>query len=639
MPSQLVDCIADLLRYEPKARLTTQECLDHPYFREVAYRFAPYDGRPPAVQTNGRAYSTQSLQSLQSLASPASQSPRVLPPSHANGTPTFHKPAFQVSGDRSRPPLPPAVGSPYSNGYSHGYQPPTSEDSAMEYQENQARQQPSPSTSSIWSGNLVESQWGRTPADQRSIDQRGIPAFGSHQARRGSFSESVAASTFYDGSIFEGIAPSRASSIMSFPIGYGNQEISNNNRGNYAEDLTLQFERNGIQSNSPPRNNNQLPSFAQQQQQAPVAQIPIASGSKSRSWGFSSVFNGATQQQPSSNPLKRSESIASVSGDGKSIILDPKKAKKEAERVAKEAEKVKRDALQMASRERARAVMRKKNQLMEAADPLNNYSNQLRLPQPDKGKARASISTTSLATSTSHSSRMPQIIEDTSRMHVSEMRHKTRRRDDDDDVHSVSSGDTGHSSQRASRPFSISSQATSASEPERSSGTTRGNRGVNGLARVTSLSSITSAQSSSRHHYGPAAPNTGHSSLDHAFIDEMRQLQTSGEPSWNTPVKNLNLETPRNHLRSPSPRDPSFDTRFSPYPASRVGHNLPAIDFNGNLKRSNLHTSASIASYHSTPGTLPSHFDLPFLPSMALDQEPNPSSTFPYSNLNNSKPN
>jgi hypothetical protein len=53
--------------------------------------------------------------------------------------------------------------------------------------------------------------------------------------------------------------------------------------------------------------------------------------------------------------------------------LDPKKAKKEAERIAKEAEKAKREAAQKAARDRARAVMQKRNALAQAADPLHNF--------------------------------------------------------------------------------------------------------------------------------------------------------------------------------------------------------------------------------------------------------------------------
>lgn len=624
VPFQLVDCIADLLRFEPKARLTTQECLDHAYFRDVAYRFAPYDARTASQSGTPDRYAQSS-----SVPSTATQSPRALPPSHSNGTPAYRKPRFEMAGDSSRT-LPPPNNSPHQSTKDSYYSPTParslyapSEDSAMHFQEH--RQQ-SPSQSSIWSVP-VDPHWGPLPADQQSLEYRPIPAFGSHHTRRGSYSGSVAASTFYDGSIFEGIAPSRASSIMSFPIGYGTQDSPPQRFPNYSDDLSrqlgLQRSLQGTTLNSPQGSTLELPPPRQQQQQQQQQQAAIT---KSRSWGFSSVFNGngAAPSAPSSNPLKRSPSTSSVHPPAhdlempRAAPLDPKKAKKEAEKIAKEAEKVRRDAMAMASRERARAVMRKKNQLMEAADPLNNYSNQLRTPVPDKGKARASASTINPGGTGPHGVRMPQIVEDSSRLHVSEMRHKTRRRDVDDDVHSVSSGETGHSSQRGGRPFSVSSQATSASEPDIRSGAQR--QRIGGSSRPHHS-----------HYYGPP-PSTGHSSLDHQLIDDMRGLATSGEPDWQSPVRSDSRGPGR---ASPSLREVPLDARFSPYPgyAGRPGqHNLPAIDLTGHLRRPSGRpaSSASLVSSHSAPGTLPSHWDLPFLPSMALDAEPSPSTTFPY---------
>ncbi|VDB99651.1 unnamed protein product [Peniophora sp. CBMAI 1063] len=38
VPHQLVDCIADLLKYEPGDRLTSRQCLQHPYLLEIASR-------------------------------------------------------------------------------------------------------------------------------------------------------------------------------------------------------------------------------------------------------------------------------------------------------------------------------------------------------------------------------------------------------------------------------------------------------------------------------------------------------------------------------------------------------------------------------------------------------------------------
>src|ERR1700722_2367339 len=36
VPHSLIDCISDLLRYDPQMRLTSHQCLDHPYLLETS---------------------------------------------------------------------------------------------------------------------------------------------------------------------------------------------------------------------------------------------------------------------------------------------------------------------------------------------------------------------------------------------------------------------------------------------------------------------------------------------------------------------------------------------------------------------------------------------------------------------------
>lgn len=678
--SQLIDCIADLLRYEPKARLTTQQCLQHPYFRDVAPRFSPYSH---TNQSNNFANSSHS-------SNPPTATSRTLPPSHNNGTPAYHKPPFQPEGDGTRPSLPQpeqyavngtnasrhiSVASSVSGFSAYGVQlvPPPEDgmyDSPMAFPENVGEGKdafPSPAPSSVWNGNHIDPHWGRPPIAYASSShlqsQRGIPAFGTAAQREsyaGSIAPSIAASTFYDGSIFEGIAPIRPSSIMSFPISSHGQYSPT--PSNYPD--SPQMQRNqSIDSNDPPVQQRSSMSENRPAEQA------HASSSKTRGWGF---FSGEKVQTTSAsaiilqhqaaqaaqeaaalngNPLKRTPSNASSSqtpydSELSRAPMDPKKAKKEAEKLAKEAEKLRREMVQQASRERARAVMKKKNLLQEAADPLHNFSNHTRIVVSEKGKARAAERSLANAPpqsskSSQHSGKMPQIAEDNSRLHVGDNRFKARRKDEDDDVHSVSSGGSGHSSQRG-RAFSISSQATSASEPER--------RYVGHsvlektVGRAPSLSSLpgpsSNGQGYSSSFYGPPAPNTGHSSLDHQLIKNMQGLATSGGGGSRSPAPSERSES---HGGGQYSRDTaSSDQRYSPYPTSfygRVsGQSLPPIStFDpGHLRNSSQATSsaASIQSFHSTPSVLPSQFhredapQLPYLPAMEYNAPP--STTFPY---------
>jgi hypothetical protein len=92
VPRSLIDCIAALLRYEPEARLTARDCLEHQYFIETTPRFSyPTSLQIPSSFTGSAASSRSSkLNQLSTL------SPRSLPPSHAH-SPAYIKPPFNHS--------------------------------------------------------------------------------------------------------------------------------------------------------------------------------------------------------------------------------------------------------------------------------------------------------------------------------------------------------------------------------------------------------------------------------------------------------------------------------------------------------------------------------------------------------------
>ncbi|KAM0793090.1 hypothetical protein ACM66B_000572 [Microbotryomycetes sp. NB124-2] len=636
---QMIDCIADLLRFEPKARLTTQQCLDHAYFREVAYRYAPY--RPPTstahvpVGANGIPARTNGSSLSSAHSDPSARS---LPPSHSHSA---SKPPFYVAEGSQRLPSVNAQGY-YSNGHpaqrhpsdaSHvsvsgmsGYTVqvnPPAEDTQMAFPESV--EVTTPSSSSVWSVPRAEPSWSQVPAEYTGA-ARPIHAFGGQHQRRPSFSGSIApsiggASTFYDGSIYEGYTTGRPESIMSVPVNYDSMD------------------------HSPPI--GAMPPSAQAQsgapmdrtQAAPAAPVQASSASiKSGRWGFGKAFGSSASTVQSSSAvdqqsIKRAPSIApsmvpstyaASEHSTASVPLDPKAAKQ----AKKEAEKLKREMQQQAARERARAVMRKKQQLMEAADPLHNMSaagmGLRQMPVVDKGKARAADPRMLAAGA---NAKMPQIVEDTSRLQVSGLQHKARRRDVDDDVHSVSSAETGLSASRRNRPmsvsgFSISSVATSASDPERRSQHQYDPSAV----RAPSHSSILSSASRAHPHAGfrhAPPPSTGHSSLDSQLLINMQGLATSGDSGWRSPTSD------RTESRGHRGTSPHHEQRYSPYPfpngngsvATAAGggggrspnpHHLPPIStFDpAQFPRSNAikSSAASIASFHSTPDNILSSY-------------------------------
>lgn len=195
---------------------------------------------------------------------------------------------------------------------------------------------------------------------------------------------------------------------------------------------------------------------------------------KKKKWGLSSVFGSNNDSKAShslvsvaeeasrssSVPLKRTQSVSDRADSNTSLTsgethTDPKQAAKEAKKQAKALEMAKRDAAEKASRERARAVMMKRERMVEAtAEHYKNKASGLGgktvpanylIPSSSSSLGLQSPSTTSVnqrpppqARSAAASQRLPSDLGKDSLL--SGHRHKSRRRDLDDD-HSTSSLD------------------------------------------------------------------------------------------------------------------------------------------------------------------------------------------------------
>ncbi|KAH8920725.1 kinase-like protein [Atractiella rhizophila] len=634
VPYQLVDCMADLLRYDPKLRLTTTDCLSHPYFSEVAPRLRPTSQQPaaqsrspqPTQHTTPQGYPptptsaqhgqtlAQQQQQAQELSIPMPQgdsmqvdsyglpSPRVLPPSHSHGTPSYFKPPF--GADDRPPPMPHSQTMPEFGGSSYnrsGYQSHSRNVSAADSVMSDRTVD-----SSMVSVPIVYNDYGQPSHEMSGQDYQAY--LRAHERR-----VAVAASTFYDGSIFEGIAPTRQASIMSFPVGYGSEEEAPPPNFASPEPRHAQlpnrhpqhYERQPIAGPS-----HLSPSASQSSTLAPTSG-QNQSSSKSRGWGFVSVFNSDSKNASTSTMmgLKRSPSNSSTHNvDGAVSTMDAKKAKKEAEKAAKAEEKAKREAALRAQRERARAVMQKRAAIQSNHVDVFNLAPVPKVADTlDKGKGPA-ISQTTV------SSKLPQIIEDVSQLHVVDNRYSNRRRrDTEDDVHSVSSNETGASGN--DNRFSMSSGNTLDSDP----GPQRSPHRLP-IHRAVSVQSLSAASrlSAGTPYYSnhELSPQRSSSSLDHQLISNMQSLATDSSTSeWSQPAHG------RKSQRSPSPAT-SIDSnsRYSPYPhpSSRPSqqhnhHPLPPINTHyhhpPNHNRHLSQASSGAHSFHSLPSALPSHFE------------------------------
>lgn len=400
---------------------------------------------PTSVAMNGGQHHQQILHQM-GRASPAPSSVYSLGREGSTTLPPPH-----ISHQQASPQLPP----PHPHHYAPSYQ-------------QQLRQGINGYPGSTHSGSLYN------PSVYSGISAHS----GGSGGRRGS---AGGASTFYDGSIFEGIAPTRAASILSLPVTYGEAPPSPNFAmpSNYptsihshqqipsnlgpggamarhaslrrartdADNVSVDFEREALQrsqnnhpssasihaanlaaaagvpksdsqeslkapntkgkkswmsnllgsnnnnnnnaSNSSSASTHSQPQYHPQQQPLihPSGYAPSASSSASVShFSIAGTSGSSLKRTPSERSMHAPEQPPTQPQPQQPIMpLDPKKAKKEAERLAKEAEKAKREAATKAARDRARAVMQKRNALAQAADPLHSYGQQS-VPAPSASK-------------------------------------------------------------------------------------------------------------------------------------------------------------------------------------------------------------------------------------------------------------
>ncbi|TBU48313.1 Pkinase-domain-containing protein [Dichomitus squalens] len=88
VPIKLVECIADLLKYDPDLRLTSKQCLEHPYLLETTPLNNPPGppGYSQPVVSNGRAARSSQPNGVSPARSPPSVAPRNIPPSHSHNS-------------------------------------------------------------------------------------------------------------------------------------------------------------------------------------------------------------------------------------------------------------------------------------------------------------------------------------------------------------------------------------------------------------------------------------------------------------------------------------------------------------------------------------------------------------------------
>ena len=744
IPSSLVECIQDLLRYDPKARLTSQDCLKHPYMVRDAPRLRPPQAKPVVSATSPIRKPTvmPTIQLADRMPDYASR--RAIPPSHSEPlSPQPNKPAFGANDPKSRlmpqgpngmNPSPlhrvpfyaqsaqaqmgPGAGKGLENHPS-----PMQEDAAdiqwapapvPSVRDSSASNYPAfPDSASMYAGShasmLLDDQTrivsnGGSYRDQASDAQmtettlrpssRDLQhqqqALQAHQYRQYQQQQQQQGKTVYDDDLTAAYGQERAArqyqQMQDVGSAYAQQavkgaaqasgmtestsELSQRNDSNASNETIGSKDRekrrskgwglNLFSSNSPQNASGNIsgPQGSASLKRSPSGNTGQAGDQRSQQFYVQSAQTPAQKIAAE----HAAASAAAPTGTSKPLPLDPKKAKKEAEKAAREAEKARREAQQKAARDRARAVMQKRNQLLAAStnkDPVEwltginqteepapfrtaGHSEKARGKQPVPPGSQMSPSMQSFpsgdfprsphnvaqaldqpmspnypghAISPSMQSSMAWRSVGGSR--YSNRSNKVRRREYDDD-HSMSSFEDAMDPRRAS----MQSYQTGDSDPGPVSGQAPvGHR----MHRANSSSSLASAPSISDARRFAAASMESHrssqdtrsiSSLDHQLITNMENM-TAAEARTRTPG---NVSPGPVHLvgsRQSVSRQSRANSRASSASAHRAGSASPLHHASG-IPR--FHPYSHGGSQATTPNSYHQSFQLaPLHQSRAAD--------------------
>lgn len=544
MPPSLIDCIEDLLRYNPQNRLTSKQCLNHPYLIETSRRTQHPPPPPMTVRHRPQRLAPVYTDNLPAVP------PRSIPPSHSN-SPHNARPAFETGSVYHelppRQPLPEDSpsrpyyhnnGSDVTQDYSHRY--PLASELAEQLREHELPDLASyghrspPSASSLYSFPAV--------AGRRLRQHTQSPEYWSMEVSPAPESRGETSPESHDSPMDVPQSPI----VHSLP----------------PDDDPPEYSLGAMEDISTPVSHNKL------------GKLSLGFGKRHNKWALSSVFgshNDPSKHHASTlapvdelnvsgsrslHTLKRSQSgstgenrsVPDLSTSAQAPVIDPKKLKKEQNRQARIAEKARRAELEKLHRDRARTVVQKHQRIQEHLPGQEIYwlSSLGAKPQNGtaiKGKQRAEPTLP------------PPIEKEEDHEDWLSHRSKARRRDLDDD-HSMSSSEI-HSISR----MSMISFASGDSDP----GPTRVVRHRPAhtvyLPRATSISSF---RTSSGRGFSPSARSSN--SFDRQFVRDFDERATLGmEPPLSDtgsppPLHDLSISPTQSHWpsgeRGPSPHPP-----------------------------------------------------------------------------------
>ena len=545
VPRKLIECISDLLKYDPDARLTSRQCLEHPYLIEALPHNMP--PMPPALyvqtlpttpskpHTNGAPFITPSA------------SPRSVPPSHSHNslpkspyhpTPSLHPSHIPDAASSHRTAFVPSIITPTT------YSP--SSHKTTEY------------THPLLSSDIIE-----------EVRSNGS-SWPSHHARSDSDQMDVSCP------LIEMPEDNHAMDTQpsTIPPPMAVQDTTHTSVSKLGRFGSLGFVKKNSRWGLGVFGHGDKP---HQQSLPPVDEVP----------GSGSTPSLKRTQSTNSDCLSVTDvSPANTRKDAKAI-------KREAERLQLEAEKQRRALAERSHREQARAVMQKRNQMLMQTTGRNElewkwtHSGSLlsvnQRPNYDgldmgkisaSGPIRQNQSSSKVTSPTLNAASGRYLKPPDTNLPSSdrwlprdERLNKVRRRDFDDD-HSMSSSDV-HSTGRMSALSSV----TVDSDP----GPARVRRpAIYGINRMTSASSLRTGRTS-YDDFPTSARSSNSISLDHQFnefsirasVDTTSSVSGTSSPP---PINLLSLSpSPNSWMHSPNSHESASPYVVPPliqYPSS-----------------------------------------------------------------------
>ncbi|KDQ63538.1 hypothetical protein JAAARDRAFT_53741 [Jaapia argillacea MUCL 33604] len=663
VPIELVDCISDLLKYEPDERLTSRQCLDHPYLRKTTPRNNP--PAPPviiaATQPPLQPKVSIQTQSLRSGASLPSVSPRHCPPSYSH-SPSNAKPVFDSTTKHLLPP------------------PPHIPDATASHR------------SSFYAGSSTS-----LPSNGASTYANGLSDYTTHSSD--TLNGDVRPPAYANGNVWIDGNAQQPANGWPMDISSPQMEVHIQEFPQHANGHPMDIQTSPMAQDypaRPPMDQDHPMQHVQQEQVAPqgtkFSKLGLGFAKKHPKWLFGGhgdkpnvltpvdELHAVPPVDPSPFSLKRTQSnstdsqsiselspLASEPPPG--LHMDPKKIKKEAERVAREAEKQRRALAEKSQREQARAVMQKRNQVLMQPHAqgqdiewkwvantgslvAGNSARAPELPGPEKsGNIGASRSLRGQSSGGRNSSTLKAAggrfgHDPDSRMNDwrgSERMSKVPRTEWDDDQLSVSSSDVHSSIGR----MSVMSFATGDSDPTPMR--LRHRPSMFGIDRMTSSSSL-------RTSFGDEFPQSARSSVSlsleqqlatefhmRAALDPAAAHLTLPEAGSPPPMHNLTLspsqqswsqlpQCPPDVSNTPSRRQPRPTHISLPPPIQpRHPHHLHPHGASFDL-------GGQIPGHPTSPGVAPKSainpiFKVPPLPSPSKEIPPSPNALPSFAHL------